>query len=168
MVCIVTGKAGCAAKGAMTRPGKATTWSSNVMTRPRGRRDTTGNALSRRLAGGECHDTKHCIVTGERDWPLRVVSRYSLYIVTGGQSGYRACHDTIGCIMTGGGLATGVCRNTPGDMTATWLRHGTQQHAHDTVEGACDTAGAGPAIRHPARHDTARHGRPGSSTRRLG
>ena len=27
--------------------------------------------------------------------------------------------------------------------------------SHDSVEGACDTAGAGPAIRHLARHDTA-------------
>ena len=67
MVCIMTGKAGCAAKGPTTRPGKATTQPSNVVTRSRGRRDTAGSALSRRLAGGEYRNTKHCIVTGERD-----------------------------------------------------------------------------------------------------
>ena len=47
--------------------------------------------------------------------------------------------------MTGGGLAVGVCHDTPGDTVATWLRHGAQQraraqrHGHDTAEGACDT-----------------------------
>ena len=63
MVCIVTGMAGCAAKGATTRPDKATTQLSNAATRPRGRRDTAGRARARDLAGGECRDTKFCIVT---------------------------------------------------------------------------------------------------------
>ena len=66
MVCIVTGMAGYAAKGATTRPGKATTQSSNAATRPRGRHDTTGSAHMRGLAGCECHNTKYFIVTGER------------------------------------------------------------------------------------------------------
>ena len=44
-------------------------------------------ARARGLAGGECRDTKFCIVTGARVWPLGVVSRYSLCIVTGGRSG---------------------------------------------------------------------------------
>ena len=86
--------AGCVAKGAMTRPGKATTRPgkattrpSNAATQPRGRRDTVGSARARDLAGGECRDTKHCIVTGARVWPLGVVSRYSLCIVTGRRFG---------------------------------------------------------------------------------
>ena len=51
--------------------------------------DTVGSACARGLAGGECRDTKLCIVTGARAWPLGVVSRYSLCIGTGGRSGYR-------------------------------------------------------------------------------
>ena len=38
-------------------------------------------------AGGECRDTKFCIVTGARAWPLGVVSQYSLCIMIGGRSG---------------------------------------------------------------------------------
>ena len=44
-------------------------------------------ARARDLARGECRDTKHCIVIGARAWPLGVVSRYSLCIVTGARSG---------------------------------------------------------------------------------
>ena len=87
MVCIVTSMAGCAAKEATTRPGKAMTRTSNSETRSRGRLDMTESARAGGLAGGECRDTKHCIVTGARAWQLGVVSRYSLCIVTGGRSG---------------------------------------------------------------------------------
>ena len=36
---------------------------------------------------GVCRDTKFCIVTGARAWPLEVVSQFSLYIVIGERSG---------------------------------------------------------------------------------
>ena len=51
--------------------------------------DTTkgGHDTADILAGGLCRDTKFCIVTRARDWPLGVVSRYSLCIVTGERSG---------------------------------------------------------------------------------
>ena len=48
--------------------------------------DTASSAHARDLAGGLCRDAKFCIVTEARDWPLGVVSRYSLRLVTGGQS----------------------------------------------------------------------------------
>ena len=44
-------------------------------------------ARARGLAGGLCRDTQFCIVIEARDWPLGVVSRYNLCIVTGWQSG---------------------------------------------------------------------------------
>ena len=49
--------------------------------------DTAGSARAGGLAGGECHDTKLCIVTEAWAWPLGVVSRYSICIVTGARSG---------------------------------------------------------------------------------
>ena len=52
----------------------------------KGGHDTVGSARARGLAGGVCRDTKFCIVTGAREWPLGVVSRYSLCIVIGGRS----------------------------------------------------------------------------------
>ena len=55
-------------------------------TRPR--EDTTQPAaLAHDLAGGLCRNTQFCIVKEARDWPLGVVSRYSLCIVTGERSG---------------------------------------------------------------------------------
>ena len=56
---------------ATTRSREATTWPT---------------ARARGLAGGECCDTRFCIVTGAREWPLGLVSRYSLCIVTSGRS----------------------------------------------------------------------------------
>ena len=51
---------------AMTRPTTPTTQQSNDATRSRGRRDTADSPCARGLAGGGCHDTKFCIVTGDR------------------------------------------------------------------------------------------------------
>ena len=56
------------------------------------------------------------------------------------------CHDIIGCIVTGEGLAAGVCRDTPGDMAVTWLRHGAQQRARvraSTRQGTLATRSKG-------------------------
>ena len=53
----------------------------------KGGHDTSGNARTRGLADGLCRDTSFCIMTEVRDWRLGVVSRYSLCIVTSGQSG---------------------------------------------------------------------------------
>ena len=96
---------------------------------------------------GECRDTKFCIMTGARAWPLGVVSRYSLLcIVRGGRSGWRGVSRykrlyrdrraalAAGCVM----------------RQATTRR----LERHDMAKGACNTAGAGPVTRHPARHDT--------------
>ena len=44
----------------------------------KGGHDTAGSTRASDLAGGECRDTKHCIVTGARALALGVVSRYSL------------------------------------------------------------------------------------------
>ena len=118
-------------------------------TRPR---EATTQSLvrARGMAGGLCCDTQFCIMTEARDWPLGVVSRYNLCIVTGGQSGLRACHDTIACIVIGGrGLAAGRFAR----LATTRL--GRRATRCDTARHACDTAGAGPATRHTACHDTA-------------
>ena len=48
--------------------------------------------------------------------------------------------------MTGGGLAVGVCRDTLGDMAATWMRHGAQQRAL-TRNDTATILSRGPAIR---------------------
>ena len=66
---------------------KATTWQSMPHNTARSARNTAGSAPARGLAQGEFHDTKFCIVTRARAWPLGVVSRYSLCIMTGGRSG---------------------------------------------------------------------------------
>ena len=50
-------------------------------------RHSQQQARAHGLTGGLCRVTKFCIVKKARDWPLGVVSRYSLYIVTGGRSG---------------------------------------------------------------------------------
>ena len=111
-------------------------------TRPR---EATTQSLvrARGMAGGLCCDTQFCIMTEARDWPLGVVSRYNLCIVTGGQSGLRACHDTIACIVIGGKrLGCWAFRETG---------HHTSGQACDTVRHsatclrhcrcwACDTA----------------------------
>ena len=86
-------------------------------------------------------------------------------IVIGGRPGrWGVCHNTIGCIVTGEGLATRVCRDTPYDTTATWLRHGTQRRGYDTAEVACDTV---LGLRYDTLHATTwpRHGRPRCSAR---
>ena len=62
----------------MIRPREATT-------RPAVRKGVRQRA--RGLAGVVCRDTNFCIMIGVRDWPLGVVSRYNLCIVTGGRSG---------------------------------------------------------------------------------
>ena len=52
----------------------------------KGGHDIAGSDRTRCLAGGVCRDTRFCIVTRARAWPLGVVSRYNLCIVTGGRS----------------------------------------------------------------------------------
>ena len=86
MVCIVTSMDGCTENG--PRHGRARPRHDRAMLRHSRDEgcDTVGNTRVRGLAGGVCRDTKFCIVTGARDWSLGVVSRYSLCIVTGGQS----------------------------------------------------------------------------------
>ena len=75
MVCIVKGMAGCTAKGVTIRPGLGHDTAEHepqygVQCARYGRQRARG------LVGGECRDTKLCIVTGARAWPL-------------------VCHDTV-------------------------------------------------------------------------
>ena len=55
------------------RPRQATIRPREATTQPAACKGVRQRA--RCLAGGVCHDTKFCIVIGERDWPLGVVSR---------------------------------------------------------------------------------------------
>ena len=57
------------------------------------------------MAGGVCHYTIVCIVTGGR------------------LGHWRVCHDTLGCIVIGRGLAAGFCREIGHDMVVQALRH---------------------------------------------
>ena len=57
-------------------------------------------ARARALAGGECCDKKFCIKTGAQAWPLGVVSRYSLCIMTGRWAVWLARRVTIQTIVS--------------------------------------------------------------------
>ena len=149
---------------ATTRPATPTTQPREATTRPAARKGVRQRA--RGLAGRVCLDTKFCIVTGARDWPLGVVSRYNLSIVIGGGLVSEACHDTNDCILTGGQrLGCWGCRETGHDTALARLC--AQRHDHDTAEGACDTVDARPTTRRSVIHDTVGHSRPGHSARGL-
>ena len=86
-----------------------------------------------------CHDTIVCIVTGT--WTGQGESRYKLYC------GWVVGRDTALGLVTGRVARQATTQPEGARHDATRLRHGRCW--------ACDMANHNPAIRHPARHDTA-------------
>ena len=129
MHCIVTGK-GTSALGRAVRPCDTVREGLRYgRDRPRHSRPHAGACGSARdLAGGVCHDTIVCIMTGGRPgcWGL--------------------CCDTNGCVVIGGRPGCWVCYETGHDTALRYGQAGARYGAmippgdvqHD--RGACDTA----------------------------